>query len=79
MSASDDVLALAGPLRHEVANLLDVRIRTIGLLARQAMTEREAPRAARLRAAADRLGALIRAYLALAAPPPMPDSRTAPR
>jgi len=73
MSACDDLLALAGPVRHEVNNLLGVRIGTIDLLARQAMTEREAARAARLRAAADRLGALIRAYLALAAPPPMPD------
>lgn len=67
-----DLVALARPVRHEVNNLLAALMGTIDIVARQAATDRDAARAARMRAAAERLEALIKAYLALAAPPEMP-------
>lgn len=68
---AEDLAAFARPVRHEANNLLAALMGTIDIVARQAATDREAQRATRMRAAAERLEALLKAYLALAAPPEM--------
>lgn len=67
---SEHLTALAEAVRHEANNLLAAIGGTVDILLRTAGTERDRARAARLRDATTRLEALLKAYLALAAPPP---------
>ncbi|MBB5688821.1 signal transduction histidine kinase [Roseomonas alkaliterrae] len=67
--STEHLIGFARAVRHEANNLLAAIGGTAELMHRSAMTERDAARAERLREASARLGALLRAYLALAAPP----------
>lgn len=66
---SQDLAALAVPVRHEANNLLASLLGTIEILLRTAEGERERARAERLRESALRIETLMKAYLSLAAPP----------
>jgi hypothetical protein len=65
-----DLRALARPVRHEANNLLAALGGTLDLARRSTTDERGLARIARMSEAATRLEALLKAYLALAAPPP---------
>jgi signal transduction histidine kinase len=67
--ATEHLVALARPVRHEANNLLAAIAGTADLMLRAAATDKEKARAERVQEAANRLEALLRAYLALAAPP----------
>ncbi|WP_198376758.1 hypothetical protein [Neoroseomonas rubea] len=67
--SADHLVALARPVRHEANNLLAAISGTADLMVRAAGTDKERARAERVQEAAQRLEALLRAYLALAAPP----------
>ncbi|MBP0464168.1 hypothetical protein J5Y09_09615 [Roseomonas sp. PWR1] len=66
---TEHLVALARPVRHEANNLLAAIAGTADLMLRAAGTDKEKARAERVQEAANRLEALLRAYLALAAPP----------
>lgn len=66
----EEMRALARPVRHEANNLLAALGGTIDILLRVAAGERDTARAERMREATQRLEALVKAYLSLAAPPP---------
>ncbi|WP_137125838.1 hypothetical protein [Roseomonas sp. HF4] len=65
----DDLTRLAVPVRHEANNLFAALSGTIDILLRTAPTDRDRARAERMRDATTRLEALLKAYVALAAPP----------
>lgn len=65
----ENLTTLANPVRHEANNLLAAISGTVDILLRTAATDRDRARASRLREATDRLEALLKAYLSLAAPP----------
>lgn len=65
----DDLTRLAVPVRHEANNLFAALAGTIDILLRTASTDRDRARAERMRDATTRLEALLKAYVALAAPP----------
>lgn len=68
--ARDLLVELAQPVRHEANNLLAALSGTAELMQRaRGASERDIGRADRLADAADRLQALLHAYLALGAPP----------
>ncbi len=69
----ENLTALANPVRHEANNLLAAISGTVDILLRTAATDRDRARAERLREATDRLEALLKAYLSLAAPPAAED------
>ncbi|WP_198370217.1 hypothetical protein, partial [Roseomonas rosulenta] len=64
-----DLAAFARPVRHEANNLLAALGGTIEILLRSAANDRDRARAERMREATQRLEALFKAYLSLAAPP----------
>jgi hypothetical protein len=66
---TSDLSAFARPVRHEANNLLAALGGTIDILLRSAETERDFARVERMREATQRLEALFKAYLSLAAPP----------
>jgi signal transduction histidine kinase len=74
--STDHLVALARPVRHEANNLLAAISGTADLMLRAAATDKEKARAERVKEASQRLEALLRGYLALAAPPA---EGTAPR
>lgn len=71
-----DEAALASAVRHDANNMLAALSGTIDILLRTAVTDRDEARARRLREATDRLEALFKAYLALAAPAAQPAGGT---
>ncbi|CAH0297341.1 hypothetical protein [Roseomonas sp. CECT 9278] len=64
-----DLATFARPVRHEANNLLAALGGTIDILLRSATHERDLARAERMREATQRLEALFKSYLSLAAPP----------
>ena len=66
---SDETQALARAVRHEANNLFAALSGTIDILQRVAADERNCARTQRMREATDRLEALFKGYLSLAAPP----------
>lgn len=66
---NEELLALARPVRHEANNLIAVLSGTTDILLRAAVTDRDRARAERMREATQRLEALLKGYLSLAAPP----------
>jgi signal transduction histidine kinase len=78
--SAPDLAALARPVRHEANNLLAALGGTLDLARRSTTDERGLARIARMSEAATRLEALLKAYLALAAPaPPDPAGTDAPQ
>lgn len=76
---NEELLTLARHVRHEANNLIAVLAGTTDILLRAATTERDRARAERMREATQRLEALLRAYLSLAAPPPEENGTDGPK
>jgi len=66
---TSELTAFARPVRHEANNLLAALGGTIDIMLRSAANERDLARAERMREATQRLEALFKSYLSLAAPP----------
>lgn len=73
---NDELLALARSVRHEANNLIAVLAGTADILQRVAANDRDRARAERMREATQRLDALMKGYLSLAAPPPAEEAGT---